>query len=53
MHKIKISLFLLTFIVSSCATQSDRYVAQKNHGNPHFKGYNSKYPARQRARCGS
>ena len=48
-----IKLLLLVIITSSCATQSDRYVAQKNHGNPHFKGYNSKYPARQRARCGS
>ena len=48
-----ISLLLLTFVVSSCTTMSDRYVAQKNNGNPHFKGYNSKYPVRQRARCGS
>jgi len=46
-----IKLLLLTFIVSSCATQSDRYVAQKNHGNPHFNGYNSKYPMRHHARC--
>jgi hypothetical protein len=46
-----IKLLLLVIIASSCATQSDRYVAQKNYGNPHYKGYNSKYPMRHHARC--
>jgi hypothetical protein len=49
--KIILKLLLLVIITSSCATQSDRYVAQKNHGNPHYKGYNSKYPWRERAQC--
>lgn len=49
--KNAIKLLLLVIIASSCATMSDRYVAQKNSGNPHFKGYNSKYPMRSRGRC--
>jgi len=49
--KNAIKLLLLVIITSSCATQSDRYVAQKNHGNPHYKGYNSNYPYRAHARC--